>query len=82
MSLFVWIGEWTMLLNCRVRHIVLDEADRLLDDGFLDQVDEILAACTAPNLQKSLYSATMPSGIETLANTFMKDPVRVIIGAR
>lgn len=65
-----------------VRHIVLDEADRLLDDGFLDQIDDILTACTNSKLQRSLYSATMPSGVETIANTFMKDAVRVIIGAR
>ncbi|TPX30145.1 hypothetical protein SmJEL517_g06222 [Synchytrium microbalum] len=64
-----------------VRHLILDEADKLLDMGFIDQVDEILAACTAPNLCKSLFSATIPSGVETLANTFMVDPVRIVIGS-
>ncbi|KAJ1949704.1 RNA-dependent ATPase rok1, partial [Linderina pennispora] len=64
-----------------VRRLVLDEADTLMEKGFLEQVDEILAACTSPNLQISLFSATMPSSVEAMAKTIMKDPVRVIIGA-
>ncbi|KAJ3388778.1 RNA-dependent ATPase rok1 [Lobulomyces angularis] len=63
-----------------VRHLVLDEADKLLELGFIEQVDEILASCTSPTLQKHLFSATIPSGVEALANTFMKDPIRVVIG--
>lgn len=39
-----------------------------------------MAACTNPVLQTSLFSATIPSSIESLAATFQKDPVRVIIG--
>ncbi|KAJ1919011.1 RNA-dependent ATPase rok1 [Mycoemilia scoparia] len=65
-----------------VRHLVLDEADRLLELGFVEQVDEILAACTNSSIQISLYSATMPSSVEQLATTIMKDPVRVTIGAK
>ncbi|KAJ1878935.1 RNA-dependent ATPase rok1, partial [Coemansia sp. RSA 486] len=45
----------------RVQNLVLDEADNLMEKGFLEQVDEILAACTSTNLQISLYSATMPA---------------------
>ncbi|KAJ3193598.1 RNA-dependent ATPase rok1 [Irineochytrium annulatum] len=63
-----------------VRHLILDEADKLLELGFLEQMDDIFAACTNEGLKKSLFSATMPSSIETLARTFMKDPIRVIIG--
>ncbi|KAJ3104194.1 RNA-dependent ATPase rok1 [Phlyctochytrium planicorne] len=64
----------------RVKHLVLDEADKLLELGFLEQMDEIFAACTHEKLRKSLFSATMPSGIEVLARTFMDDPIRIIIG--
>ncbi|KAJ2719871.1 RNA-dependent ATPase rok1 [Coemansia sp. Benny D115] len=64
----------------RVRHLVLDEADSLMDKGFLEQVDEILAACTSSSLQISLYSATMPAAVEQMANTIMKNPLRIIIG--
>ncbi|KAH6579660.1 hypothetical protein BASA61_010092 [Batrachochytrium salamandrivorans] len=66
----------------KVRHLVLDEADKLLEQGFLEQVDEIFAACSSPNLQKSLFSATIPSGIEQLAAAIMKDPIRIIVGSR
>ncbi|KAI8828663.1 putative ROK1-ATP-dependent RNA helicase, partial [Chytriomyces cf. hyalinus JEL632] len=64
----------------KVRHLILDEADKLLELGFLTQMDSVFAACSSPHLQRSLFSATMPSGIESLARTFMRDPIRVIIG--
>ncbi|KAJ1732650.1 RNA-dependent ATPase rok1 [Coemansia biformis] len=65
-----------------VRTLVLDEADSLMDKGFLEQVDEILAACTSPSLQISLFSATMPSSVEQMAKTIMKDPIRIIVGTQ
>jgi ATP-dependent RNA helicase DDX52/ROK1 len=76
--------DWYCFLNLwnSVNHIVLDEADRLLELGFLEQVDEILAACTSPTIQKALFSATISSSVEELARTFMRDPVRVIIGLK
>nr|CAG8605468.1 8909_t:CDS:2 [Entrophospora candida] len=55
-------------------------ADKLLELGFLEQTDEIFAACPNPKLQMALFSATLPSGVESLANNFMKDPIRVVIG--
>ncbi|GAB5591053.1 RNA-dependent ATPase rok1 [Umbelopsis nana] len=66
----------------RIQHLVLDEADKLLELGFLEQMDEIFAACTNTNIQKSLFSATIPSGVEALAKTVMKDPLRIVIGAK
>ncbi|PKY37747.1 P-loop containing nucleoside triphosphate hydrolase protein [Rhizophagus irregularis] len=65
-----------------VRHLILDEADKLLELGFLEQTDEIFAACSNVKLQKALFSATFPSSVETLANDFMKDPIRVVIGLK
>ncbi|KAJ1991387.1 RNA-dependent ATPase rok1 [Coemansia spiralis] len=65
-----------------VRTLILDEADTLMEKGFLEQVDEILAACSSSNLQISLFSATMPSSIEQMANTIMKDPIRIIVGTQ
>ncbi|RKP12549.1 P-loop containing nucleoside triphosphate hydrolase protein [Piptocephalis cylindrospora] len=65
-----------------VEHLVLDEADKLLEAGFVEQMDEILAACSNPKLQKMLFSATLPSGVEALASTIMKDPIRVVVGEK
>ncbi|KAJ2707803.1 RNA-dependent ATPase rok1 [Coemansia sp. IMI 203386] len=66
----------------RVQNLVLDEADNLMEKGFLEQVDEILAACTSTNLQISLYSATMPASVEQMAQTIMKNPIRIIVGLK
>lgn len=63
-----------------VEHLVIDEADRLFDRGFVEQTDALLAELTHPQLQKSIFSATIPAGVEELANTIMRDPVRVIVG--
>ncbi|OMH84238.1 ATP-dependent RNA helicase ROK1 [Zancudomyces culisetae] len=66
----------------RVTQIVLDEADKLLEEGFLEQVDEILAECTAEGVQKVMYSATIPSMVEMLGNRIMKDPVKIVVGTQ
>lgn len=63
----------------QVEHLVLDEADKLFEQGFLEQTDEILTACSNPRLRRALFSATIPSGVEQLANQIMVSPVRVIV---
>ncbi|EIN13475.1 P-loop containing nucleoside triphosphate hydrolase protein [Punctularia strigosozonata HHB-11173 SS5] len=65
-----------------VRHLVLDEADRLLDAEFLPQLQDIIAACTHPSCQKAVFSATLPAGVEKIAMGMMKDPVRVVVGLK
>lgn len=65
-----------------VLHLVLDEGDKLLEMGFLEQVDTILAACTHTSLNRHLLSATLSSAVESLAKSFMRDPVQVVIGGR
>jgi len=62
----------------RVSVITLDEADRMLDVGFLPQIKRILQ--TAPkDRQTMLFSATMPKSISSLASAFMKLPLRIEI---
>ncbi|MCP6718371.1 MAG: DEAD/DEAH box helicase [Patescibacteria group bacterium] len=62
----------------QVNVITLDEADRMLDIGFLPQIKRILQ--TAPKeRQTMLFSATMPKSISLLASTFMKLPLRIEI---
>ncbi|UCG75119.1 MAG: DEAD/DEAH box helicase [Gemmatimonadota bacterium] len=62
-----------------VEVLVLDEADRMLDMGFIDDVKRIVAA-TPQSRQTLLFSATMPNGVLWLANEMMRDPVRVEVG--
>ena len=60
----------------RVEAFVLDEADRMLDMGFINDVRKIIAVLPRER-QTLLFSATMPEEIRTLANTILRDPLRV-----
>lgn len=63
-----------------VQNLVIDEADKLFEMNFLPQIDAIIAACTNPQVRKCLFSATIDSSIEQLAQSVMMDPVRVVVG--
>ncbi|WP_276374476.1 DEAD/DEAH box helicase [Chryseolinea sp. H1M3-3] len=59
-----------------LKMLVLDEADRMLDMGFIHDVKKVIARIPEKR-QTIFFSATMPSEIATLANTILKNPARV-----
>lgn len=63
-----------------VQHLVLDEADRLLDLGFADELQRVLALLPAKR-QTLLFSATFAPEVEALAAKLLRDPVRITVEA-
>lgn len=60
--------------------VVLDEADRMFDLGFGRQVDALLSQIR-PDAQKLLFSATFPKKVESLARTYLRNPLRIVVSA-
>jgi superfamily II DNA/RNA helicase len=58
--------------------LVLDEADRLLDEGFADELTRVLALLP-DRRQNLLFSATFPPAVQSLAELLLRDPVRIDI---
>jgi len=61
-----------------IKSVVLDEADEMLNMGFIEPVEEILSA-TPSARQTALFSATLPGRIRSLADRFMRDPQSVTV---
>ncbi|WP_433793249.1 DEAD/DEAH box helicase [Actinoplanes sp. CA-252034] len=68
-----------MLKLSSVKALVLDEADRMLDLGFLEDVEKILAMIPGER-QTMLFSATMPDPIVALSRRFLRNPVTIHAG--
>lgn len=63
-----------------ITYCVLDEADRMLDEGFERDIRSIIEACHIER-QIAMFSATWPQSIQALAHEFLSDPVKVTIGS-
>src|SRR5262245_58053404 len=69
------LSRGTLTLN-RVRYVVLDEADRMLDIGFRPDIEKILRRCPTQR-QILLLSATLPPPVLRLAKRYMHEPVHI-----
>ncbi|KAK2933828.1 hypothetical protein FoTM2_005072 [Fusarium oxysporum f. sp. vasinfectum] len=66
----------------QVTFAVLDEADRMLDKGFEEDIKQILGACLPREKRQTLmFTATWPQSVQTLASSFMVTPVKIAIGS-
>ena len=73
------IGRHHLFLD-DARYVILDEADEMLDLGFLEDVESILQRAPMGR-QTALFSATVPQAIRRLADTFMHDPIEIKVRA-
>jgi ATP-dependent RNA helicase DeaD len=64
-----------------VKNVILDEADEMLNMGFSDSINAILAE-VPPSRNMLLFSATMPQGISSIAHKYMNKPKEIIIGKK
>ena len=64
-----------------VRNVVLDEADEMLNMGFSESIDEILAVIPSDR-NMLLFSATMPDGISRITKNYMRSPKEIVIGRK
>ena len=65
----------------KAKYVVLDEADRMLDKGFEEEIRKIINTTPAIGKRQTLmFTATWPESVRALAATFMRDPVKIAIG--
>lgn len=81
----VLISKMLLLMNFRVEWLVVDESDKLFEDGksgFRDQLATIFLACTSHNVRRALFSATFAMDVEQWCKLNLDNVVSVSIGIR
>lgn len=73
------VGDGSVDLS-KVKYLVLDEADRMLDKGFEQDIKDIIQTMPDKKRQTVMFTATWPPSVRELASTFMTSPVTVTIG--
>ena len=74
------LADHNALRLSAVEHLVLDEADRLLDLGFAEELTRVLALLPVAR-QNLFFSATFPAAVETLAHGLLREPLRIDVAA-
>lgn len=75
-----FLGDGTVDLS-HVKYLVLDEADRMLDKGFEQDIRKIItAAAPSAERQTVMFTATWPPSVRDLASEFLRQPVKILIG--
>lgn len=74
-----YIQEGSIDLS-KVEHMILDEADRMLDKGFEQEIRKIISTTPTTGKQTVMFTATWPPSVRDLAATFMSNPVKVTVG--
>lgn len=64
-----------------IEYMVLDEADEMLNMGFIEDIEQIINACN-PDRRILLFSATMPNRILEIANKYMKDIIKIKVKSK
>ncbi|KAK9356843.1 P-loop containing nucleoside triphosphate hydrolase protein [Lipomyces doorenjongii] len=66
----------------KITYLVLDEADRMLEKGFEEDIKRIMQSTDAANRKTVMFTATWPPSVRDLASQFLNNPVKVMIGDR
>jgi translation initiation factor 4A len=62
-----------------MKYVILDEADQMLEDLFVDQIRAILNSKFPPSTRLALFSATMPKNVLEIAETYLSNPIRILL---
>lgn len=73
------IERETLILD-QIKYLVIDEADEMLNKGFIDEVEAIIQELPS-NRVTMVFSATLPKDIESLCHKYMKDPIHIEIAS-
>ena len=71
------IERGTLVLD-QVKYLIIDEADEMLNMGFIDEVEAIIQELSS-NRVTMVFSATLPKDVENLCHKYMKDPIHIEI---